>query len=65
MGEIVNLRQARKRRARDEAAATAQENRTRHGRSPAQKAADAREEERRRALLDGVRRDDTEPGEKG
>jgi Domain of unknown function (DUF4169) len=65
MGEIVNLRQARKRRARDEASATAQENRVRHGRTPAQKAADKREEEQRRALLDGVRRDDTEPEEKG
>jgi Domain of unknown function (DUF4169) len=65
MGEIVNLRQARKRRARDEASATAQENRVRHGRTPAQKAADARDEERRRALLDGVRREEAEGDEKG
>ena len=61
MGEIVNLRQARKRRARDEASATAQENRAWHGRTPAQKAADARDEARRQALLDGVRREKAEP----
>jgi hypothetical protein len=58
MAEIVNLRTARKRRARDEAAAQAQENRARHGRTPAQKAADARDEARRQTLLDAVRRGD-------
>ncbi len=60
MGEIVNLRQARKRRARDEASEAARENRARHGRTPAEKAADTREEARRQALLDGVRREKPE-----
>jgi hypothetical protein len=55
MGEIVNLRQARKRRRRDEASETARENRVRHGRTAAQTAADRRAEEQRKALLDGAR----------
>jgi Domain of unknown function (DUF4169) len=63
MGEIVNLRQARKRRARDEASATAQENRVRHGRTRAQKEADARETEKRQALFDGVRLSPPDPSE--
>lgn len=57
MAEIVNLRTARKRRARDEAALQAQQNRARHGRTPARKAADAADDARREALLDAVRRD--------
>ncbi len=53
MGEIVNLRQVKKQRARREAEQAAQTNRTSHGRTPAQKANDAREKARRQALLDG------------
>ena len=55
MGEIVNLRQARKRRRRDEASEIARENRVRHGRTPAATAADQRAWEQRDALLDGAK----------
>ncbi len=58
MGEIVNLNKARKARERQEAEATAAANRTRHGRTKAEKANDARAEARRKALLDGVKRED-------
>ena len=58
MGEIVNLRRVKKQRARQDAENAAQENRTRHGRSGTQKKNDAREAERRHALLDGKRRQD-------
>jgi len=57
MAEIVNLRQMKKRRAREAAAADAKQNRVRHGRTAAEKANDRRGEERRKALLDGARRD--------
>lgn len=53
MGEIVNLRTVKKAQARAEAKQEARENRIRHGRTGAQKANDAREEARRKALLDG------------
>ena len=59
MGEIVNLRRAKKRRERDDAAAEAQQNRIRHGRTKAAKANDKRMEERRNALLDASRRGET------
>ncbi len=57
MGEIVNLRQARKRleRARREAEAAA--NRVRHGRTAAEKRTDALETERRERAQDGARLD--------
>ena len=58
MGEIVNLNKARKARERQQAEATAAANRTRHGRTKAEKANDARAEARRKALLDGVKRED-------
>ncbi len=57
MAEIVNLRQARKRLARDAAAETARQNRVRHGRSAVQKSAERQDEARRRALLDASRLD--------
>ncbi len=49
MGDLINLRQARKRRERDRAAATAQENRIRFGRTNAERAKDsaARDDTRR------------------
>ncbi|WP_122465371.1 DUF4169 family protein [Brevundimonas lutea] len=57
MGEIVNLRQARKTRDRVEARARAAEARAAHGRSKtAQRATDAEREAVDRAL-DGARRD--------
>ena len=64
MGEIVNLRQMKKRRERDAKAAAAAENRVRHGRTGAQKDNDRRTEERRIALLDGARSASDEPPER-
>jgi hypothetical protein len=60
MAEIVNLHRVKKARARAEVAARAAENRTRHGRTAAQKVAETQEEARRRALLDGARREDAD-----
>ena len=57
MGEIVNLRRVKKQRARDGAAQAAAENRIRHGRTGAEKAADRMEQGRARRALDGARRD--------
>jgi hypothetical protein len=56
MGEIVNLRRAKKRREREDATAEAQQSRIRHGRTKAAKVNDKRMEERRNALLDASRR---------
>ncbi|MSO90562.1 MAG: DUF4169 family protein [Acetobacteraceae bacterium] len=53
MGEIVNLRRAKKQRTRAEENQTARENRIRHARTAAQKANDVRAEVRRQAVLDG------------
>jgi hypothetical protein len=58
MGEIINLRQARKAAARKQASAAAERNRALHGRSKAQKQADAAEAERLARTLDGARRED-------
>ena len=57
MGEIVNLHRAKKRRERKEAAAAAQQNRVRHGRTAAETANDRRDETRRKAALDALRRE--------
>jgi hypothetical protein len=57
MAEIVNLRRVKKQRARAAEAAAAAENRTRHGRSAAEKAADRLERTRASAHLDGHRKD--------
>jgi hypothetical protein len=57
MAEIVNLRRARKAKAREEAARTAAANRFQHGRTKAEKAREAADRARREALLDGARRD--------
>jgi Domain of unknown function (DUF4169) len=56
MGEIVNLHRVKQRRDRDEAAATAKQQRTRHGRTKTERANDERTEQRRQALLDALRR---------
>ncbi len=58
MGEIVNLRQVKKQRAKIEAAAKAAENRARHGRTAIQKQIDTLERQRQRALLDGAKQAD-------
>ena len=57
MAEIVNLRVVRKARARAAGEAAAAANRQRHGRTPAERDADAAETARRDQLLDGARRD--------
>jgi uncharacterized protein DUF4169 len=60
MGEIVNLRQVKKRRERDEASALAKQNRVRHGRTKTERVNDERIEERRQTLLDASRRGETD-----
>jgi hypothetical protein len=55
MAEIINLRRARKEKARDERKNEADTNRLRFGRTRAQKAADRDEEARRHRTLDGKR----------
>ena len=57
MAEIVNLNRAKKRRARAQDAALAQQNRVRFGRTGAEKARDRHTEAAREALLDGSRRE--------
>lgn len=58
MAEIVNLRQARKRRDRKAAADQAAANRVAFGRTRAQKQADAADAERTRRQLDQAKRED-------
>ena len=53
MAEIVNLRRARKDKARRERDAEADANRRRFGRTKPEKAADKQQEERQRRTLDG------------
>ncbi len=55
MGEIVNLRRARKRLAATAADVVAAQNRARHGRTAVQAAKDRAGEVLRNALLDGAR----------
>ncbi len=56
MAEIINLRQARKKRGRDDRRKSGDENAARHGRSGADKARDAAEQALARRRLDGHRR---------
>ena len=58
MAEIVNLRQARKRRARRAAEDQAAANRIAFGRSKAEKQAEQRESARAQRLLDQAKRED-------
>ena len=55
MGEVVNLRLARRRRARAAREAEADANRARHGRSGAERRAQALAEDGERRRLDGHR----------
>lgn len=55
MGEIINLRQARKQQERARRAAEAAENRATFGRTAAEKRTDVLEAERRRRTQDGAR----------
>jgi hypothetical protein len=63
MAEIVNLRQARRRRDRARHEAEAAANRAKFGRTGAVKKADANNAERAERILDGARLDD-EPKER-
>jgi hypothetical protein len=58
MAEIINLRMARKARARAESAQQAAENRAKFGRSKAEKASERADAERQSRTLDGARRED-------
>ncbi|WP_294189830.1 DUF4169 family protein [uncultured Sphingomonas sp.] len=57
MGEVVNLRRARKAKARAEAETTAATNRAAFGRTKAEKQRDAVARDRLNATLDGARRE--------
>ncbi|MEZ5655619.1 MAG: DUF4169 family protein [Sphingobium sp.] len=57
MGDVVNLRMARKAKKRSEAEALAATNRALHGRTKAQKQADAAEKARADRTLDGAKRE--------
>lgn len=57
MGDVVNLRLARKAAKRASAERTAEENRRRHGATRAEKAIAKAEEARNRRTLEGARRD--------
>ncbi len=57
MGEIVNLRKARKAKARVEAAEMAAENRARHGRTLAERARARMEAEQAKRSLDGAKQE--------
>jgi hypothetical protein len=59
VGDVINLRLVRKRRARDEASSTADRNRKLFGRTTAQQAEDAAAKARIERTLDGARLDST------
>lgn len=65
MGEVINLRQARKARARAEKEAQAQENRARFGRTGAEKQRDADTAERDDRRHDGHRIDNDQDPDGG
>jgi hypothetical protein len=58
MGEVVNLRRARKAKTRRDAETIATANRAAFGRTRAQKEADTAERERRERTLDGAKREE-------
>ncbi len=57
MGDVINLRTVRKRKAAVEKSTLAEQNRARFGRTKAQRLADAKERARAERLLDGAERD--------
>jgi hypothetical protein len=61
MGDLVNLRQVKKQRARAAAAAEAAAKRVLHGRSKAEKAAETRAQTKTRAVLDQAKLDADPP----
>ncbi len=58
MGEVVNLKNARKARRREAKAVEAESNRTRHGRTAAERERERLQCERAKRLLDGSQRED-------
>jgi hypothetical protein len=62
MSEIVNLRQARKRRDRAEQAAQAAENRAKFGRTKAEIQAEGRAAQALERVLDGAKREENASG---
>lgn len=58
MGEIINLRRAKKQRARVEAESEAAANRAAHGRTKVEKALTSAEKDRAAAVLDAHKRED-------
>ena len=63
MADIVNLRQARKRKARDDKEKTAEANRLAFGRTKAEKQATSLEKNRVDKALEAHRRDDSDKGD--
>ena len=61
MGDIVNLRQARKRAARKDREAEAAANRAKFGRTKAERTVQDREAQILKKTLDGAKRDDETP----
>lgn len=57
MGDVVNLRLARKRKARTEKEQAAERNRAVHGRTKGERQRDRADSERTQNFLDGHRRD--------
>lgn len=57
MGTVINLRQARKRKQRADKAAQAAENRARFGRTKAERATQAKEDDRQSGVLKGAFRE--------
>jgi hypothetical protein len=58
MAEVINLNRARKAKAKADATKTAEANRTKFGRTKAERDAEAAEQARRAALLDGAKREE-------
>ncbi|PJG48421.1 hypothetical protein CAF53_09350 [Sphingobium sp. LB126] len=57
MADIINLRQARKAKARADQTRQAEINRVKFGRTKAERKAEALEEERKARMIDGAHRD--------
>ncbi|MEG8221232.1 DUF4169 family protein [Sphingomonas sp. HH69] len=61
MGDVINLRQARKAKARDDKAQQADANRAKFGRTKAQRQADDTQRARQDAAVDAAYREDRTP----
>lgn len=61
MGDVINLRQARKAKARDDKAQQAEANRAKFGRTKAQRRAEDTQRARQEAAVDAAYREDRAP----